>query len=135
MRLYTRGADSAKIRHDPNRTDPVMKGKEWAEAFLEMMAAERGASPNTLRAYERDLADVLQFLAARGRDPASATAEDVEAYFADIGLRGLSAATAARRRSAVRQFYRFVLGENHGAPTTPRGASRLRRPADRCPRS
>ena len=88
-----------------------MKGREWAEAFLEMMAAERGASANTLRAYERDLADVSQFLAARGRDPASATADDVEAYFADIGSRGLSAATAARRRSAVRQFYRFVLGE------------------------
>jgi integrase/recombinase XerD len=88
-----------------------MNGKEWAEAFLEMMAAERGASPNTLRAYERDLADVSQFLAARARDPASATAEDVEAYFAHMGARGVSAATAARRRSAVRQFYRFVLGE------------------------
>jgi integrase/recombinase XerD len=88
-----------------------MNGREWPEAFLEMMAAERGASPNTLRAYERDLADVSEFLAARGRDPADATAEDVEAYFADMGRRGLAAATAARRRSAVRQFYRFVLGE------------------------
>ncbi len=107
-----------------------MKGKEWAEAFLEMMAAERGASPNTLRAYERDLADVSQFLAARGRDPASATAEDVEAYFADIGLRGLSAATAARRRSAVRQFYRFVLGETWRAddPTRRVEAPKTGRP-------
>ena len=88
-----------------------MNGQEWAEAFLEMMAAERGASPNTLRAYERDLADVSQFLASRRRDPASATPEDIEAYFALMGVRGLSAATAARRRSAARQFYRFVLGE------------------------
>ncbi len=107
-----------------------MKGREWAEAFLEMMAAERGAAPNTLRAYERDLADVSQFLAARGRDPASATAEDVEAYFANIGSRGLSAATAARRRSAVRQFYRFVLGETWRAddPTRRVEAPKTGRP-------
>ena len=35
----------------------------------------------------------------------------IEAWFADLSRRGLSPATAARRRSAVRQFYRFVLGE------------------------
>ena len=35
----------------------------------------------------------------------------VEAWYADLGRRGLSPATQARRRSAVRQFYRFALGE------------------------
>ncbi|MFI4973598.1 MAG: tyrosine recombinase [Caulobacterales bacterium] len=83
----------------------------WGEAFLEMMAAERAAAPNTLRAYAQDLSDAAGFLARRGRDLGSASAEDVEAYFADLGARGLAPATAARRRAAVRQFYRFVLGE------------------------
>ncbi|HYF22535.1 MAG TPA: site-specific tyrosine recombinase XerD [Caulobacteraceae bacterium] len=83
---------------------------EQAEAFLEMMAVERNASPHTLGAYGRDLADAHAFLAARG-GLTGASAERVEAYFADLGARGLSAATAARRRSAVRQFYRFCLGE------------------------
>ncbi|WP_334162069.1 site-specific tyrosine recombinase XerD [Phenylobacterium sp.] len=87
------------------------QGAAWAEAFLEMMAVERAAAKNTLSAYARDLADAAGFLAGRGRDLASASAEDVEAYFAAIGARGLSPATAARRRAAVRQFYRFVLGE------------------------
>jgi integrase/recombinase XerD len=76
-----------------------------------MMAGERAAAANTLKAYERDLADAEGHLAARGVDLASATAEDIEAYFIQIGARGLSPATAARRRAAVRQFYRFVLGE------------------------
>ncbi len=89
-----------------------MSGAGWAEAFLEMMAAERGAASNTLRAYEGDLADAAGFLAARDLDLAGAAAADIEAYFADLGVRGLSSATAARRRSAVRQFYRFVLGES-----------------------
>ncbi|MCI3135560.1 tyrosine recombinase [Phenylobacterium aquaticum] len=83
----------------------------WAEAFLEMMAAERAAAKNTLTAYGKDLAEAAGFLAGRGRDFGQASAEDIEAYFADLGLRGLSPATAARRRAAVRQFYRFVLGE------------------------
>ena len=83
----------------------------WAEAFLEMMAVERAAAKNTLTAYGKDLAEASGFLAGRGRDFVSAAAEDVEAYFADLGVRGLAPATAARRRAAVRQFYRFVLGE------------------------
>jgi integrase/recombinase XerD len=40
-----------------------------------------------------------------------ASQEAVEAWFTDLSRRGLSAATAARRRSSVRQFYRFALGE------------------------
>ncbi|MFC3068973.1 site-specific tyrosine recombinase XerD [Phenylobacterium soli] len=87
------------------------RGASWAEAFLEMMSVERAAAKNTLAAYSRDLQDAAGFLAGRGRDLADASAEDVEAYFADLGVRGLSAATAARRRAAIRQFYRFALGE------------------------
>ncbi len=87
------------------------QGSGWAEAFLEMMAVERAAAHNTLLAYGKDLTDAAGFLAARGRDLADAVAEDIEAYFAALGARGLSPATASRRRAAVRQFYRFVLGE------------------------
>ena len=83
----------------------------WPEAFLEMMAAERGAARNTLTAYGKDLEDASGFLARRGRGFADAAAEDIEAWFVDLSNRGLSASTAARRRAAVRQFYRFVLGE------------------------
>jgi integrase/recombinase XerD len=87
------------------------QGASWAEAFLEMMSVERAAAKNTLTAYARDLADAAGFLAGRGRDLADATAGDVEAYFVALSERGLSPATASRRRAAVRQFYRFVLGE------------------------
>jgi len=87
------------------------QGSAWAEAFLEMMSVERAAARNTLTAYTRDLSDAAGFLAGRGRDLAQAGAEDVEAYFNALAARGLSPATAARRRAAVRQFYRFVLGE------------------------
>ncbi|WP_303697690.1 site-specific tyrosine recombinase XerD [Brevundimonas naejangsanensis] len=80
------------------------------EAFLEMMAVERDASPHTLAAYGRDLADAENWLCDAGGLMA-APQEALEAWFADLSRRGLSAATAARRRASVRQFYRFALGE------------------------
>ena len=80
------------------------------EAFLEMMAVERDASPYTLSAYGRDLADAEMALSNAG-GLMKADAEAVEAWFADLSRRGLSAATAARRRSSARQFYRFALAE------------------------
>ncbi len=78
------------------------------EAFLEMMAVERDASPHTLSAYGRDLADAEGGIAGglmRGDEIG------VEAWYGGLAKRGLSPATQARRRSAVRQFYRFALGE------------------------
>lgn len=80
------------------------------EAFLEMMAVERDASPHTLSAYGRDLADAETWLNDAG-GLMNAPQEALEAWFADLSRRGLSAATAARRRASVRQFYRFALGE------------------------
>lgn len=80
------------------------------EAFLEMMAVERDASPHTLSAYGRDLADAETALSDAG-GLMKADAEAVEGWFADLSRRGLSAATAARRRSSARQFYRFALAE------------------------
>ena len=88
-----------------------MSASAWLDAFLEMMAVERAAAKNTLTAYGKDLADAQAFLAGQGTDLAKAGPEQIEAYFAELGARGLSPATAARRRAAVRQFYRFVLGE------------------------
>lgn len=79
------------------------------ENFLEMLSAERGARANTLDAYERDLTDARAEI--RG-GLGCARAEAIEAYVAGLAKRGLSPATARRRISALRQFYRFLLQEN-----------------------
>jgi integrase/recombinase XerD len=81
------------------------------EAFLEMLAAERGAARNTVAAYEADLTDFAAFAAARGQAPAAADAATLQAYMAGLGKAGLSPRTAARRLSALRQFHRFLLRE------------------------
>jgi integrase/recombinase XerD len=81
------------------------------ETFLEMMAVERGASPHTLAAYGRDLADVAAVLAKRNRSLDAAVAADLAAYLAQLARRGIAARTAARRLSCLRQFYKFLFAE------------------------
>ncbi|MEM6902417.1 MAG: site-specific tyrosine recombinase XerD [Pseudomonadota bacterium] len=76
-----------------------------------MLTAERGASQNTRDAYRRDLADLAGFLAAGGVDPAAASEHQIKDYFSDLAASAANPRTAARRLSAFRQFYRFLVSE------------------------
>ena len=60
-------------------------GAHQIEAFLEMMSAERGAAPNTLASYCRDLEDHGRFLAARGSDFAGSELHHPAAWADRIG--------------------------------------------------
>ncbi|MCB2100676.1 MAG: site-specific tyrosine recombinase XerD [Rhodobacterales bacterium] len=81
------------------------------ESFLEMMAVERGAAANTLESYGRDLRDLSAFLARRGTAPEAATTAQLRDYMGRLAAAGLAPRTAARRLSALRQFYRFLYAE------------------------
>jgi integrase/recombinase XerD len=98
-----------------------MSGARQASLFLDMLAAERGASKNTLDAYRRDLDDYLGFLAEAGAQPDSATSATVRGFMASLEERGLKASSAARRLSAVRQFHKFLYVEGY-APADPTAA-------------
>jgi integrase/recombinase XerD len=100
------------------------------EAFLEMLAAERGAARLTLAAYRNDLIDLSGFLAARGIALDAADAGALHDYIAAAGTRRLAPRTLARRLSAIRQFYRFLLTDGVRAddPTSGLDTPRLGRP-------
>ena len=72
--------------------------------FLETLVVQ-GKSPQTLDAYSRDLKDFAPF----PKSTSATTNENVRDYLRDIEKRGLSARTQARRLSALRKFYRFLL--------------------------
>ena len=96
------------------------------EAFLETLAAERGAAVNTLEAYRSDLLDFSGFAARRGEDAGNAGTELIRAYLGDLDGRGFTGTSVARRLSAIRQFFRFLVDERHrdddptGVVETPR---------------
>ncbi|MBN8531446.1 MAG: site-specific tyrosine recombinase XerD [Alphaproteobacteria bacterium] len=81
------------------------------ESFLEMLAAERGASQNTRDAYRRDLTDLSSFLVTKQTSPEKADTEDLRLYLHHLHDAGLHPRTVARRLSAIKQFYRFALSE------------------------
>src|ERR1700676_2113139 len=79
--------------------------------FLDMLAAEQGAFPNTLDAYRRDLTDFSEFLARSGQSFAGAETQALRDYLADLDSRGFKSSSVARRLSAMRHLFRFVLNE------------------------
>ncbi|WP_127754589.1 MULTISPECIES: site-specific tyrosine recombinase XerD [unclassified Devosia] len=89
-----------------------MSGTHLIGAFLEMMSAERGAAPNTIDAYRRDLSDYAGFLAGKGKTLLTGEREEVAAYLDHLKQSGLSASSSARRLSAIRQFHRFLCADN-----------------------
>ncbi|MXO50797.1 tyrosine recombinase [Erythrobacter gaetbuli] len=71
-----------------------------------MLAAERGAARNTILAYGRDLAQAEDLL---GGDLAGASAAQLSKL--GQGWASLAASTMARKISALRQYYGFLLDE------------------------
>ncbi len=92
------------------------------DAFLDMLTTERGAALNTRQAYWRDLADVSLYLRKeRDTDIDKASTDDLKAYLKNLSEKThtkgdnkakIAVRTVARRLSALRQFYRFMVSEN-----------------------
>ena len=81
------------------------------EDFLVWLAAEKGRSPNTLRAYRRDLSSYIGWLEAQGRALDGVEAGDIDAYVASLRDRGLAPASVKRATVAVRSLHRFRADE------------------------
>ncbi|MEY4270061.1 MAG: hypothetical protein RLZZ58_1277 [Pseudomonadota bacterium] len=104
------------------------------DRFLEMMAAERGAAVNSRLAYGRDLAQAAALLP---HGLAAATTANLRALVADWAP--LAASSAARKLSALRQFYRFLVADRLRAddpadsiarPSVPRALPKILGHAD-----
>jgi len=91
------------------------------DGFLDMLTTERGAALNTRHAYWRDLADVSLFLRANNNSDVNvATTDDLKSYLKDLSEKThtkgankskIAVRTVARRLSALRQYYRYLISE------------------------
>ncbi len=91
------------------RTRPAAALSRHLEAFLEMLSAERGAAPLTIAAYRTDLSDLSRFLSSRASALETADAAVLHAYLTAPATVLLAPRSLARRLSAIRQFYKFLL--------------------------
>jgi integrase/recombinase XerD len=82
------------------------------EQFVEHLVVERGLAPLTLEAYASDLAGLRAFLPALGRERwDQVTLPDLQNFLDHLEGQGTGPRSRARKLSAVRQFYRFLLRE------------------------
>lgn len=81
--------------------------------FLQYLQAEKRYSEHTLSNYARDLASFSQFKARylADKDWQKLTAHDLRAFAAASHRDGLGGKTIARRLSACRSFFKFLLRE------------------------
>ncbi len=79
--------------------------------FLDMLAAEQGAGENTLQAYRRDLEDFSEFLIRSQQSFGSVETDKLRDYLSDLDSRGFKSSSVARRLSAMRHLFRFLLNE------------------------
>jgi integrase/recombinase XerD len=102
--------------------------RHW-EIFHEMLTAERNASANTRDAYNQDLRHAESALAGQG-DLADASVETLRLYLETLSRQKLKPATAARRLSALRQYFKFLVTEGLRAddPTAALDAPKRGRP-------
>ena len=80
--------------------------------FLSYVSSERALSNNTRLAYEADLDQFVLFCLQKSINPLVVTLKDLRLYLASMRRRGLSARSMARKLSALKQFYKFLLREN-----------------------
>src|SRR5262249_55995285 len=88
--------------------------RDQADAFLEHLRLNENASINTLRAYDSDISQFLQFLAERtGRRrtdlaPGDFDHQHIRAFLSELHRRGNSRSSAARKLAAIRAFGRYL---------------------------
>lgn len=103
------------------------------DRFLERMSAARGASEHTIKAYSRDLADLVGFLEGRGvTAPEAITPRALRGWLGDLDARELSRATIQRRLSAARTFLKGLVDDGR-LDVNPAVGLRQRRSARHLP--
>ncbi|WP_291848070.1 site-specific tyrosine recombinase XerD [Bradyrhizobium sp.] len=93
------------------RSGKAASDEKLIHLFLDMLAAEQGAGDNTLDAYRHDLTDLSDFLGRAGQSLTRAGTDVLRDYLADLDTRGFKSSSVARRLSAMRHLFRFLLNE------------------------
>ena len=82
--------------------------KEIVRAYRRYLKLQRGYSPNTLDAYERDLLKLLNYLEQTDKYLLDVQLEDLQHFAAGLHDIGINARSQCRILSGVRSFYRFL---------------------------
>lgn len=83
----------------------------YVDRFLTHLSVERGLSPHTVRAYAADLARYTEWAERCDVDPLTLTHRQLRQYLAELDRARYSRRTIARRLSAIRSWFAFMMAE------------------------
>ncbi len=94
--------------------DDVVSRAFYVERFDDFLALEQGASVETSKAYKLDIARFVTYVSVKGaKSPADIGARTLREYVFHLKDLGLSPASIRRNVSAVRTYFKFLVGEGH----------------------
>ena len=86
----------------------------YVERFDDFIALEQGASVQTSKAYKLDIARFVTYARVKGAaSPTDIGAKSLREYVYHLKDLGLAPASIRRNVSAVRSYFKFLLGEGH----------------------
>ena len=98
----------------PETPEEEMRRAFLLEQFRDFINLERGVSRLTEQAYGRDLARFAQYAWVKGaKSPTGTSARLLREYVYHLKDLGLSPASIRRNVSAVRTYFKFLVGEGH----------------------
>lgn len=87
----------------------MMSNQQALSAFLSYLKVEKGLSPLTVEAYERDLLQLAEFLEAKRRTLLNVARGDLITFLEQLTANRVESRSRARKLSAMRHFYKFLL--------------------------
>ncbi|MCA6069697.1 MAG: tyrosine recombinase XerC [Endomicrobium sp.] len=88
------------------------ESKIQLDFFAKYLKAERNFSPHTLRAYLRDMSDLVLFLQKKKLKFCYVGKYDIREFLEELNKKRLSKATLARKFATLRTFYKFLIINN-----------------------
>jgi integrase/recombinase XerD len=96
------------------KLDDAVARAFYLERFEDFLALEQGASLQTSHAYKLDITRFITYASVKGASaPTGVSARMLREYVYHLKDLGLSAASIRRNVSAVRTYFKFLLGEGH----------------------
>jgi integrase/recombinase XerD len=106
----------------PERAEGNGIADSAVSGFLDYMALERQASPNTVKAYKTDLLHWMGFCAKEGKRHCPVEPELMSRYLRKLGMDGKSSGTKTRNAATLRAFSKYLLYDGIEESVRPLGA-------------
>ena len=104
----------AQSKDQQTLIEPARARAFLLERFADFLALEQGASPRTSEAYARDVERLVAYVVTKGaRAPTDISSRALREFVYQLKDMGLAPASIRRNVSAVRTYFRFLLGDGH----------------------